>query len=97
MMAIGNSGLMSQICMLALGAVLGAIAPALGAAQQLANGTVPGWEGLAAVAVLLASLPLSIAAGLSWRSDLRRVKSMQDRIRARHKVPVQTSAVLDYP
>ena len=90
-------GIVRPALAISLGAVLGALPGAAGALDRVGAGVALGWGDLAALGVALAGLPVAALSAALWRHDSRAVKSMQARIRARHKVPVETAAVLDHP
>lgn len=88
---------MQQIFWLALGAIIGSLQGAVLAIGQL--GSVLSLADLVPLFVFVAGIVAASIAGPAWRAGRKRVASMQDRIRSRHKVPVTSivPAVLDHP
>lgn len=88
---------MSQIFWAALGVFFGSLAAAGDALIRYFPTGQFAPIGLLAVAIVAGSLPVMIVSGIAWRRQHRRVQRLQQTIRARHKVPVQGIAELDYP
>lgn len=89
-----EESIFTKVVWAAIGVFFGALQGAVAAVSKMGR---LGWEDIVPVCLLIASIAAFAVSLLGERLRSRRVRRAQERIRARHKVPVHTMTALDHP